>query len=160
MELPRDPFAWGFTNITFKNLSFEVPDKDDSGNPKTKTIVEPCSGHLSTGSLTALMGDKSSWCIDVNAVTWWCRRAFWIWQDHLDGHDSWCVTCSVQTACNEPVACRRQEDCPVFWGGVLQRQAEGRVLQADDRLRAPRRPDAPALDCKHLDALHCTAMCV
>ena len=70
MEIERDPFAWGFTNVTFKDLAFEIPDKDDSGNRTSKTIVAPCSGHLSTGSLTAIMGEMCEVTLQL-LILWW-----------------------------------------------------------------------------------------
>merc|ERR1711972_20981 len=55
--IPKSQFALPEATLTFKDLSFSLESK--SGNNR-KTILEPCSGHIESSELVALMGPSGS----------------------------------------------------------------------------------------------------
>jgi len=51
-DVERDEHAYGESSLTFKDVTFSVPQQGD----KDKVILAPVSGHFGAGSLVALMG--------------------------------------------------------------------------------------------------------
>lgn len=70
-------------SLTFKDLSFSVPQPGG----QSKTILEPCSGHLEAGQLVALMGPSGSGKTTLLDMLAMKKSAAYEGQVFVNGHE-------------------------------------------------------------------------